>query len=207
MFKLCRVKISIHGWLIASALAGYCTTTAIAETTNHAVEKRAELTINGTGFTNFSDGVPCLRLRILIQPSQFGGQMPTRIVLATVLDETLHANWKLFNASWAVASNPHALEPGSVQLFEEPPPVGTPVDAVFDGLKQSGETYTLYLDLRPIEREESIGSDYSSASDDNARVQVAEQLRQKYKHAYQAAADDINHRGGVRVWVKEAKQL
>jgi hypothetical protein len=205
MRKCFPAIVSVDSWLIACVL-GYCSMTAIAATTNHTEEKQPELIINGTGLTNFSDGVPCLRLRIPVQPSQFDGQVPTKLVLATVLNETLNANWKLFKASWAVASNPHALEAGTVELFEEPPPIGTPVEAVFDGLKLSGEPYALYLDLRPIEKEESIGSEYSSASDDKSRMQIAEKLRQKYKNAYQAAVDEINHRGGVRIWVKEPKQ-
>ena len=92
-----------------------------------------------------------------------------------------------------------------MQLFEETPPLGTPVEAVFDGLKQSDATYILNLDLRPIERDESIGSGYYSAKNDQTRAKVAEKLRQKYKDVYKASVDEIVNRGGVRIWQKNAR--
>lgn len=177
----------------------------LAGTDNRPGQKPTEFTVSETVLTSFGDGVPCLRMKIVVQPRQFGGHIPTKIVLATVLNETLHANWQLFNASWPVSSNPRVLQEATVQLFEVPPPVGTPVDAVFDGLKQNNATYILNLDLRPIEKEESIGSEYSSAANDESRAKAAEKLRQQYKDVYKASADEIVNRRGVRIWQKDAK--
>jgi hypothetical protein len=205
MFKCNRTTIGIGTSLITCYLLGFCSLTVLAATDNRPGQKRADLTVSETVLTSFSDGVPCLRLKIVAQPSQFGGQIPTRIVLATVLNETVHANWQLFNASWAVASNPRVFEEATVQLFEESPPPGTPVEAVFNCLKQSDATYILNLDLRPIEKDESIGSEYNNAVGDESRAKVAEKLRQKYKEVYKASIDEIVIRGGVRIWQKDAK--
>ena len=205
MFRYNRTTISIGTWLITWSLQGVYSFSALADTHNRPEQNRADFTVNETVLTSFSDGVPCLRMKIVAQPSQFGGQIPRKIVLATVLNETIHANWKLFNASWAVASNPRVLEEGTVQLFEEPPALGTPVEAVFDGLKQSEATYILNLDLRPIENDESIGSEYGGAVSNESRAKVAEKLRQKYKDVYKASVDEIVNHGGVRIWRQDAK--
>jgi hypothetical protein len=205
MCKYYRTNKTIGTSLITCYLLGICSLTVLADTGNRTGQKRADLTVSETVLTSFSDGVPCLRIRLVVQPSQFGGQIPTKIVLATALNESLHANWQLFNASWAVSSNPRVLEEATVQLFEEPPALGTPVDAVFDGLKQSDATYILNLDLRPIEKDESIGSEYNSATNDQSRAKAAEKLRQKYKDVYKASVDEIVKRGGVRIWQKDTE--
>ena len=205
MFKHSRMTIDIGMSLFTFYLLGFCSLAALASTENRLGQQPADLTVSETVLTNFSDGVPCLRMKIVVQPSQFGGHIPSRIVLATVLNDTLHANWQLFNASWAFASNPQVLEEARVQLFEEPPALGTPVDAVFDGLKQSDATYILNLDLRPIEKDESIGTEYNNAANDQARAKAAEKLRMKFKDVYKASVDEIVKRGGVRMWQKEAE--
>ena len=205
MFNYNRTTIGFGKWLITCYLLGLGSLTVLAGTDNRPGQKRADLTVSETVLTSFSDGVPCLRIKLVVQPSQFGGHIPTRIVLASVLNETLHANWQLFNASWAFASNPQVLEEARVQLFEEPPALGTPVDAVFDGLKQSDATYILNLDLRPIEKDESIGTEYNNAANDQARAKAAEKLRMKFKDVYKASVDEIVKRGGVRMWQKEAE--
>ena len=205
MFRYNRTIIGIGMSLIACYLLGCCSLSAFADTDNRPEQKRTELTVSETSLTSFSDGVPCLRMKVVVQPSQFAGHIPTKIVLTTVLNETLHSNWQLFNASWAATSNPRTLEEATVQLFEEPPQLGTPVDAVFDGIKHSEATYILNLDLRPIERDESIGNEYSGATNDQSRAKLAEKLRQKFKDVYKASADEIVNRRGVRIWLKDAE--
>jgi hypothetical protein len=205
MLKYNRMTIRFGKRLTTSSLLFFCSISGLAAPDIRRGEKHADLPVNETVLTSFSDGVPCLRMKVVVQPSQFGGQIPTRIVLATVLNETLHANWQLFNASWAVASNPRVLEEATVQLSEEPPASGTPVEAVFDGLKKSAATYILNLDLRPIEKDGAIGSEYGSAVSDESRAKVAEKLRQKYKDVYKASVDEIVKRGGVRIWQEDVK--
>ena len=205
MRKHNRTNITVGSSLISCYLLGICSLTVLAGTDNRTAKKRADLAVSETVLTSFSDGVPCLRIKIVAQPSQFGGHIPPRIVLATVLNERLHANWRLFNASWAVASKPDVIEEATVQLFEETPPFGTPVEAIFEGLKQSDATYILNLDLRPIEKDESIGSEYNSAANDQSRAKAAEKLRQRYKDFYKASADEIVKREGARIWQKDAK--
>lgn len=205
MCKRNRTGINIGMSFLVYYLLGFCSLAALAATDNRPGQKHADLTVSGTALTNFSDGVPCLRIKIVVQPSQFGGHIPGRIVLNTVLNNTLHANWQLFHASWAAASNPGVLEEARVQLFEESPALGTPVAAVFEGLKQSDGSYILNLDLRPIERGESIGGEYYRAADDKSRAKVAEKLRQKYKDVYNASVDEIVNRRGVRVWPSAAE--
>jgi hypothetical protein len=205
MFKHDRMTVGVGTSLFTCCLLGFCSLSVFAGTAIRAGQQQAQLTVSETVLINFSDGVPCLRMKIVVQPSQFGGHVPNRVVLATLLNETLHANWRLFHASWAVASNPRTVEEASVQLFEEPPSLGTPVEAVFESLKQSDATYILNLDLRPIERNESIGSEYSSAASDKSRAMIAEKLRLKYKDVYNASVDEIVKREGVRIWQKDEK--
>ena len=99
MFKYSRTTIAIGKSMITCYLVGICSLTVLAGTDNRPGQKGAALTVSETVLTSFNDGVPCLRIKIAVQPSQFGGQIPTKIVLATVLNEALHANWQLFNAS------------------------------------------------------------------------------------------------------------
>jgi hypothetical protein len=204
MFKHNRMSMDIIMSLFTCCLLSFCSSAALANTDNRPGQTHADLTVSETVLTSFGDGVPCLRMKIVVRPSQFGGQIPTRLELTTVLNETLHANWRLHAASWAVASNPQVLEEASVRLDEEPMPLGTPVEADFDGLKQSDATYILNLDLRPIEKDESIGSEYTKTTDDQARAKVAARLRQKYKELYKASADEIANRHGVRIWQNDA---
>jgi hypothetical protein len=194
-----RLTIGVSKVLAICYLLGSCSSSVFAATDNRHGQKTSDLTVSETVLTSFGDGVPCLRMKIVVQPSQFGGRTPNRIVLTTVLNETLHANWRLHAASWALASNPRVLVEATVRLEEEPISAGTPIEAVFDGLVQGDASYILNLDLRPIEKEESIAREYLNAGNAKSRALVAAKLRQKYKDLYKASADEIVHREGVRI--------
>lgn len=106
MFQYNRATMGIQKFLITCLILGFSLPAVLAAADSRPGQKHADLTVSETALTSFGDGVPCLRMKVVVQPSQFGGHIPTRIVLETVLNETLHANWQLFNASWSTASNP-----------------------------------------------------------------------------------------------------
>jgi hypothetical protein len=158
MFQYNRTTTHVGKWLVMWSVLALTCFSAIGFRGEWIGQKRPEMIVTDTALTSFADGIPCMRLKVVIRPLHFGGRVPAEFTLHTSLHEKIAQKWHLYKASWVSMSDgvPLISKDGVPQPIIEEAIVRRsednseqPVEAEFEGLHQSDGSYIINLDLRP----------------------------------------------------------
>ena len=211
MFKYDRTTVQIGRWLLVWSLIFFCPFAVLASKGEWPGQRRSDFVVATTVFTNFADGAPCMRLKIVASPKHFGGRIPNQFALSALLNSAIYADWRVSKASWTIPSSdslitgddgkPQAIvEEGLVRRSQQPSDSPEPVVAEFEGLQLAETNFVIQVDLAPsgFDRE-AMAKVYDATNGEAAKKDLAAKWRQEYQTKYNDAKSQALTRGGVQI--------